>query len=183
VQHAGNSHLLTNLTAEMITKIQQAQSMRIQAADKIVKMVPLNLYSDDTSGNRSKKWNKHESWLLSLSGLPFNETQSLYHVRFISTSNIAGALEQAEGVVQSIVDDLEKGVVAYDASMGAEVLIFGGVFCFQGDNPMQSLMCSHVGMNGNLFCCICTIADNLESTDGLASYFQVSQVFIFVEHI
>ena len=33
-------------------------------------MVPLILFSDDTSGNRSKKWHKFESWFLSLAGLP-----------------------------------------------------------------------------------------------------------------
>lgn len=30
---------------------------------------PIWLYCDDTSGNMSKKWNKHNSWLFSAAGL------------------------------------------------------------------------------------------------------------------
>ena len=33
-------------------------------------MLPLVLFADDTSGNRSKKWHKLESWFLRLAGLP-----------------------------------------------------------------------------------------------------------------
>jgi hypothetical protein len=64
--------------------------------------LPLWLYCDDTSGNRSKKWNEHYSWLFSLAGLPKAEAKGDYHVHFMCTSNVAAPLEMMEGVVEQI---------------------------------------------------------------------------------
>ena len=38
-------------------------------------MLPLIPYSDDTSGNKSKIWNKYDSWCLKLAGMPNEENQ------------------------------------------------------------------------------------------------------------
>ena len=43
---------------------------KVKAAGRKVIMVPLILFSDDTSGNKSKKWHKFESWDLLFAGLP-----------------------------------------------------------------------------------------------------------------
>ena len=50
-------------------------------------MVPLILYSDDTSGNRSKRWNKFDSWCLKLAGLPNEMNQQLHHIHLLCSSN------------------------------------------------------------------------------------------------
>ncbi|KAH9810402.1 hypothetical protein DFH28DRAFT_932887 [Melampsora americana] len=42
---------------------------RVKANGLIVRSVPIALYSDDTSGNVSKKWNKHMSFYFTLAGL------------------------------------------------------------------------------------------------------------------
>lgn len=65
--------------------------------------IPLVLYSDDTSGNVSKKWNKHMSFYCSLAGLPPKMTNQDYNIHFISTSNAASALEQADGLADELV--------------------------------------------------------------------------------
>ena len=39
------------------------------ANGKPVVVVPLLLYSDDTSGNKSKKWNKFDNWCTLLAGI------------------------------------------------------------------------------------------------------------------
>ena len=44
--------------------------IKIQSQGKPVVVVPLLLFCDDTSGNRSKQWNMFISWLLLLGGLP-----------------------------------------------------------------------------------------------------------------
>ncbi|KAJ7761855.1 hypothetical protein B0H14DRAFT_2249662, partial [Mycena olivaceomarginata] len=54
-----------------------------------VHSAPLWIYCDDTSGNVSKKWNKHNSILFTLPGLPRALTQMLYNIHFIATSNLA----------------------------------------------------------------------------------------------
>ena len=50
-------------------------------------MLPLILYTDDTSGNKSKQWNKFDSWCLKLASLPNKENQSLENIHFLCTSN------------------------------------------------------------------------------------------------
>ena len=54
---------------------------------------PIWLYCDDTSGNLSKKWNEHNSFLFMPAGLSQSEAQKEYNIHFLSTSNIAPPLE------------------------------------------------------------------------------------------
>ncbi|KIJ50446.1 hypothetical protein M422DRAFT_107014, partial [Sphaerobolus stellatus SS14] len=64
--------------------------------------VPIWLYCDDTSGNQSKKWNKHNSYLFTLARLPRQEVLKEYNVQFLSTSNLAPPLEMLEGIQSQI---------------------------------------------------------------------------------
>lgn len=50
-------------------------------------VLPIILYSDDTSGNKSKRWNKFDSWCLKLAGLPNEENQKFSNIFHISSSN------------------------------------------------------------------------------------------------
>lgn len=71
---------------------------RVKAKGERVHSVPLWTYCDDTSGNVSKKWNKHNSVLFTLGGLPREYSQMLYNVHFMATSNTASPLEMMETV-------------------------------------------------------------------------------------
>lgn len=71
---------------------------RVKAKGERVHSVPLWTYCDDTSGNVSKKWNKHNSVLFTLAGLPREFSQMLYNVHFMATSNLAPPLEMMEAV-------------------------------------------------------------------------------------
>lgn len=62
--------------------------------------MPIFLYCDDTSGNVSKKWNKLNSWLCTLAGLPPDQAQLPFNVHFLCTSNAAPPLEMLEPIVQ-----------------------------------------------------------------------------------
>ncbi|KAH9814314.1 hypothetical protein DFH28DRAFT_1108148 [Melampsora americana] len=56
--------------------------------------IPLpNPWRNDTSGNVSKKWNKHMSYYFTLSGLPPGMTNQEYNIHFLATSNKSSALE------------------------------------------------------------------------------------------
>ncbi|KAJ7927147.1 hypothetical protein B0H13DRAFT_1598999 [Mycena leptocephala] len=57
------------------------------------------MYCDDTSGNVSKKWNEHNSFLVTPAGLPCEESQKEYNIHFLYTSNIAPPLEIFDGIV------------------------------------------------------------------------------------
>jgi hypothetical protein len=63
---------------------------------------PIWMYCDDTSGNLSKKWNEHNSFLFTAAGLPRTESQKEFNIHFLSTSNIAPPLEMLDGIVEQL---------------------------------------------------------------------------------
>lgn len=63
---------------------------------------PIWLYCDDTSGNVSKRWNKHNSFLFLAAGLPKVHLHQEYNVHFLCTSNVAEPLEMLEGIVEQL---------------------------------------------------------------------------------
>ena len=64
---------------------------------------PIWLYCDDTSGNTSKRWNKHNLFLFIPAGLSHEHVHREYNVHFLSTSNIAEPLEMAKAIVDQIL--------------------------------------------------------------------------------
>ena len=122
-----------------------------------VVMVPLMIYSDDTSGNKSKVWNKFDSWCFLLAGLPKKENAKHENIHFICTSNKASVLELAAAPVQEL-KLLEEGIVGYDALMHQDVIIVSPVLCFLCDNPRAAQICSHLGPTTRKFCRICNVS-------------------------
>jgi hypothetical protein len=92
----------------MIKKVENSSAYslpnpwRKKAAGRILRNVPITLYCDDTSGNKSKKWNKHISYYFTLSGLPPNISNQQFNCHFLCTSNTVGALELGEMVVAQL---------------------------------------------------------------------------------
>lgn len=76
---------------------------REQAKGHRVVAFPLWMYCDDTSGNLSKKWNEHNSVLITAAGLPREHAQKEYNIHFLTTSNIAPPLEMMDGVVDQLL--------------------------------------------------------------------------------
>jgi hypothetical protein len=75
---------------------------RVIARGARVYTFPIWLYCDDVSGNQSKRWNKHYSFLFSAAGLPRALFQHEYNVHFLCTSNLAPPLEMMDGVVNQL---------------------------------------------------------------------------------
>ncbi|KAJ7436186.1 hypothetical protein FB451DRAFT_1379084 [Mycena latifolia] len=120
----------------------------IKAKGRHVHSVPLWTYCDDTSGNVSKKWNKYNSILFTLAGLPCALTQMLYNIHFIATSNLSPPLEMIEAVVAMLREARKDGIEVWDCEYNEWILIIPWFLAFQGDNPMLSEFASHVGMKG-----------------------------------
>jgi hypothetical protein len=76
--------------------------LRAGAGERMVYSVPLIVFIDDVSGNRSKQWNKHFSCYMSNGALPRTKLESEFHVRFVATSPHATPLEIMQGVRASI---------------------------------------------------------------------------------
>ncbi|KAI9477115.1 hypothetical protein BDB00DRAFT_776005, partial [Zychaea mexicana] len=67
-----------------------------------VKIVPVNLFTDDTSGNRSKKWNKFDSWSLTPAALPLAERNKRENTHLIAVHNKLTALEMLPFIVEDL---------------------------------------------------------------------------------
>lgn len=64
--------------------------------------VPLNLFMDDTSANKSKKWKPLHCTQLQLAGIPKAKKQALSSIKFISASAEVPILEMARVVIDDI---------------------------------------------------------------------------------
>lgn len=76
--------------------------LRACAGDRPVYSIPLILFIDDVSGNKSKQWNKHFSCYMSNGAMPREKLEAEFHVRFVATSPHATPLEIMQGVRTSI---------------------------------------------------------------------------------
>ncbi|KAK7696332.1 hypothetical protein QCA50_000986 [Cerrena zonata] len=154
-----------------------------------VHSLPMWLYCDDTLGNSSKKWNKHNSFLFVLAGLPCEQVHLAYNIHFVSTSNIAPPLEMAEGIVDNFKWLQQDGLIAWDCEFKEEVVYIPWGFSWLGNNLMQSELCSHIGLQGKYFCCICHVrgkdSNQTASFDGemeqLKDFLMISEPHTCVE--
>ncbi|KZT18999.1 hypothetical protein NEOLEDRAFT_1048020, partial [Neolentinus lepideus HHB14362 ss-1] len=139
---------------------------RSKAGGHHVVAFPIWLYCDDTSGNQSKKWNKHNSFLFTAAGLPRRFVHREFNIHFLATSNIAPPLEMLDGIVDQLKDCQESGIWAFDCVLKEWVVIIPSVLAMLGDNPMQSEMACHIGLMGKLFCRVCWVSGNPEEPNG-----------------
>jgi hypothetical protein len=84
------------------TEASKGNRWRKQADGHRVVAFPVWLYCDDTSGNTSKRWNKHNSFLFTAAGLPRQYVHLESNIHFLSTSNIAPPLEMLDGIVEQL---------------------------------------------------------------------------------
>ncbi|KAJ6631547.1 hypothetical protein B0H10DRAFT_1772594, partial [Mycena sp. CBHHK59/15] len=126
---------------------------------------PIWLYCDDTSGNTSKKWNKHNSFLFTAAGLPRQYVHRESNIHFLSTSNIAPPLEMLDGIVDQLQACQERGIWAWDCEYRELVLVIPSVLAMLGDNPMQSEFACHIGFRGKFFCRVCWVKGDPEKSD------------------
>ncbi|EFP82230.1 uncharacterized protein PGTG_07627 [Puccinia graminis f. sp. tritici CRL 75-36-700-3] len=145
---------------------------RHKAKGKIIRHVPITLYADDTSGNQSKRWNKHISYYFTLSGLPPVFSNMEYNIHFISTSNVAGALELGESIVNQLNQLATDGSCAYDCTLQQEVLFMTVPLCFLADSPMAAeITNTPIPGNCNNPCRICKLrVEAAEDRRGIVKY-------------
>lgn len=108
------SHIIFTSLLDCIDPVSLAQSLwtftnpvlgnhwRALAKGHRAVIFPVWMYCDDTSGNLSKKWNEHNSFLFTPAGLPRTECQKEYNIHFLCTSNLAPPLEMMDGVLEQL---------------------------------------------------------------------------------
>ncbi|KAJ3846590.1 hypothetical protein EV368DRAFT_88779 [Lentinula lateritia] len=134
-----------------------ANRWRVLAQGHEVLNFAMWLYCDDTSGNVSKKWNKHNSFLFTAAGLPREYAHQESNVHFLCTSNLAPPLEMLDGITKQLEQGQLEGIWVWDIQRQAMVLIIPVVLAMLGDNPMQSEFACHVGLAGKFFCRCCFV--------------------------
>ncbi|KAL5506819.1 hypothetical protein EMCRGX_G008563 [Ephydatia muelleri] len=135
-----------------------------KAGEKKVIMVPLILFTDDTSGNRSKKWNKFESWYLLLAGLGRHANAKPSNIHFLTTSNKVSPLDQSVPIVEELLLLESEGIEAYDAFSDCQVLVVAPLICVICDNPRAKELCNQLASSTRKYCRIC-MADKIDSPD------------------
>ncbi|KAG8779055.1 hypothetical protein FRC12_024669 [Ceratobasidium sp. 428] len=122
--------------------------LRRQADGREVYSVPLIVFQDDVSANRTKQWNKHHVVYASNAALPREELNRASNVKFVCSSPHAKPLEMMGCVMQMCE-------VVWDAATEREVLVRMYALCISADNQMHVEHCSSTGMQSNLFCRMC----------------------------
>lgn len=117
--------------------------------------VPLILFSDDTSGNKSKQYNKYDSFLMVPAAMSFEERNARDSHHFVCTAN---KVLSAVDMLPPLVDDLcslEEGVEMYSAVYNKYVLVISPILFISGDNPRHSQLAMHKGTCSSFFCRKC----------------------------
>ncbi|KAI6111303.1 hypothetical protein F5141DRAFT_1188430 [Pisolithus sp. B1] len=121
----------------------------VQAQGHRVLSYMIWLYCNDTSGNMLKKWNKHNSFLFTVAGLPHVMVHNESSIHFLATSNIVPPLEMLDGIVDQLSNHAQThGIWAWDIEAREMVLVIPAVLAMLSDNPMQSELACHVGLQG-----------------------------------
>ncbi|KAH9809107.1 hypothetical protein DFH28DRAFT_1191574 [Melampsora americana] len=153
--------------------IELPNAWRVKANGLAIRSVPIALYSDDTSGNVSKKWNKHMSYYFTLAGLKPKLTNQEYHIHPLCTSNIASALEQGDQIVDEINHASTTGFRAYDCNTREDVLVIPFILCHMGDSPMHSEISNTTNPSGTLSPCrICNLTVESRAEKQTETYIQ-----------
>lgn len=136
---------------------QAPHPMKAKSLGKPVYILPLILFVDDTSGNKSKKWHKFISWYLKFPGLPRKERLKTGNVHFLCCSDNLSALALAKPMAEELFMLETQGLEVYDAQSKQMVLVVVPLICIVADNPMSSELLNHLCGAANKYCRICEV--------------------------
>ncbi|KAG2193247.1 hypothetical protein INT47_007873 [Mucor saturninus] len=104
---------------------------------QVVKVIPYNLFSDDTSGNSTSKWNCFDSWSMNPVAVSLSVANHYLNQFFICGSNRHTAIEQLFSLVPDL-KKLETGLPMFDAILKEEVFVVAPLLFIKADNPRHA---------------------------------------------
>eukprot|EP00731_Ephydatia_muelleri_P031164 Em0022g678a len=149
------AHSFIRLSHEDSCNYLKPNHLKTKAAGRKVVMLPLILFTDDLSGNKSKKWHKFESWYLMLAGLPRHENAKPENIHFVSCTDLMDVLDMTECVAQQLQQLELDGLIVYDSFYKETVLVIAPLLCVICDNPRASQLLNHLGGSAKKFCRFC----------------------------
>lgn len=132
--------------------------LKEKSGGKPVVMLPLILFTDDTSGNKSKKWHKFDSWSLTFAGMARKENTRIANIHFYCCSDVVSAVEMSEPLVAELLKLERDGIETYDAMLKLNVLVVTPVICILADNPRASELLNHLGPSSRKYCRMCMVS-------------------------
>lgn len=140
---------------------------------KKVVISPVVIWSDNTSGNKSKQYNVFDSYLMYLAAMPLEKRTRRENAMFLCTSD---KNLQAVDMLDAIVEDLkqlEEGIEVYSYDHNDYVLLVAPLLMLIADNPRHSQLCMDKGTSSKAPCRKClrpkprTLADLEFYTDSI----------------
>ncbi|KAH9817516.1 hypothetical protein DFH28DRAFT_889476 [Melampsora americana] len=130
-----NTHLFNDSEPDgtNILSIPLPNPWQICADILLIQEIPMILYSDDTSGNVSKEWNKHMSIYTIIASLPAKLAYQEFNIHFVATTNTANALE----LFGMTVDMSSEGFLAYNSTLKKDLYVITLPLYYCGDSPMH----------------------------------------------
>ncbi|KAI9356421.1 hypothetical protein BD770DRAFT_390206 [Pilaira anomala] len=122
---------------------------------KKVVISPIVIWSDDTSGNKSKQYNVFDSYLMYLAAMPLEKRTRRENAMFLCTSD---KNLQAVNMLGPIVEDLkqlEEGIEVYSYDHNDYVLLVAPLLMLMADNPRHSQLAMHKGTSSKAPCRKC----------------------------
>ncbi|KAI9335819.1 hypothetical protein BD770DRAFT_477350 [Pilaira anomala] len=122
---------------------------------KVVVVAPVVLWSDDTSGNKSKQYNVFDSYLIYLGATPMERRTRRENAMFICTSD---KNLQAVDMLGAIVEDLSKlkrVFEVYSHDHKEYILLVAPLLMLTADNPRHSQLAMHKGTSSKSPCRKC----------------------------
>lgn len=119
-------------------------------------MAPIIIYTDDTSGNKSKKWNKFDLICLTMAGLPLHMARQLHNINFLTCSNNMSVMEMIDALVEELLK-LEEGIIVFDSLSQCDILVLSPVIAILCDNARASELLNHSGARAIKFCRKCMV--------------------------
>ncbi|KAL4077730.1 hypothetical protein J3A83DRAFT_4087666 [Scleroderma citrinum] len=83
---------------------------------------------------------------MSNASMPHEMLEKEFCVQFVCSSCHAAPLELMQGVIKSIQEAAESGIITWDCKYEEEVMVIPYDHFHGGDNPMQAEECSHGGL-------------------------------------
>ncbi|KAJ7792622.1 hypothetical protein B0H14DRAFT_3094163 [Mycena olivaceomarginata] len=121
---------------------------RVIAQGRPVFVLRIMPWADDVSGNRSKQYNPHMNMYLANLNIPHKQLAQEYFVRFCSTSQHSGSLEQFDALSEDCKQDDWSS--AYDCELQQEIIFRLAIHLLPADNPQQAETTSTAGFQRNI---------------------------------
>jgi hypothetical protein len=89
-----------------ITMYSSEHPTKIAAGGRQTLTLPLVIFFDETSGNRSKKWNKLETYSFFLASLPREEITKFSNINFVCVSNLVNSETLGKVIAEDLLGKL-----------------------------------------------------------------------------